>query len=357
MAEADQDKTEQPTSFRLEEARKKGEVAKSADVVGMLMLVVFAVTFLLTVHGVLSTLKAATREVFGMAGARPSLGMEFSAWIIQAYSPLMQALAPLLMALVVTAVVANLAQTGPIFATHPLTPDFKRMNPKNALQRVFSMRGLWELGKLLVKLMLLIGLAWWAATQLPAFVGSIALTNPARLPSLLLAAFWKTSIYVLLVLGVVALTDLLFVRKDYMRKMRMSRRELRDETKRHDGNPEVKSKQKQQIRELLRKVRSLPRVAEADVVLTNPTEYAIALQYRPKTMRAPIVLSKGRGFLAARVRGAAMRKGIPVVRSPELARALYRDCEIDGPVPEALYLQLAPIYRQVFARRTRVASA
>ena len=357
MAEADQDKTEQPTSFRLDEARKKGEVAKSADMVGVLMLSVFAVTLMLTATGVVLALVGATRQVFGIAGARPALGMEFTAWVGQAYAPLVQALAPLVMALLVTAIIANVVQTGPIFTAHPIKPDFKRMNPKNAVQRLFSMRGLWELGRLVVKLMVLAGLCWWVTTWLAAFVGSIAMSTPDQLPTLLLGAIWKTSIYVLLVLALTAVADLLFTRKDYMRRMRMSRRELRDETKRRDGNPEVKSKQKQQIRELLKKVRSLPRVADADVILTNPTEFAVALQYRPKTMRAPVVLAKGRGFLAARVRAIAMRKGVPILRSPKLARALYRECEIDAPVPEELYGSLAPIYRQIFASRRKAVTA
>lgn len=356
MAEGDQDKTEQPTSFRLDEARKKGEVAKSADMVGVLMLSVFAVTLMLTATGVVLALVGATRQVFDIAGARPALGMEFTAWVGQAYAPLVQALAPLVMALLVTAIVANVVQTGPIFTAHPIKPDFKRMNPKNAVQRLFSMRGLWELGRLVVKLMVLAGLCWWVTTWLATFVGSIAMSTPDQLPTLLLGAIWKTSIYVLLVLALTAVADLLFTRKDYMRRMRMSRRELRDETKRRDGNPEVKSKQKQQIRELLKKVRSLPRVADADVILINPTEFAVALQYRPKTMRAPVVLAKGRGFLAARVRAIAMRKGVPILRSPKLARALYRECEIDAPVPEELYGSLAPIYRQIFASKRKAVS-
>jgi flagellar biosynthetic protein FlhB len=152
------------------------------------------------------------------------------------------------------------------------------------------------------------------------------------------------------VLVLIAILDWLFVRRDFTRKLRMSRRELRDEHKRRDGDPEIKSKQKKLIRDLLRKARAVPKVGEADFVLTNPTHYAVAMQYRPATMRAPIVLAKGAGFLAARIRDVAGRHGVPLVRSPELARALYRDVDVDAPVPEALYGQLAPIYRRMFGR-------
>lgn len=355
MAEGDQDKTEQPTPYRLEEARKKGEVAKSADLIGVLGLAAFVVTLLLTASGIVTTLADATRRVIGLAGARPRIGAELTAWLGEAYAGLLQNLMPLLLALVVTAVVSNVLQTGPIFSAHPIKPDFKRMNPANAVKRLFSMKGLWELGKLTVKLSLLAALCYFAIAAASGLVARIASVPSSRLPDMLLDSFWKTSLYVLLVLGLVALADLLFVRKDHMKRMRMSRREMRDETKRRDGDPEVKSKQKRQIRELLKKVRALPKVGDADVVLTNPTEYAVAVQYRPKTMRAPVVLAKGRGFLAGRVRAIAQRAGVPVMRVPPLARALYGECEIDGPVPEALYGQLAPIYRKLYANGQGVA--
>ena len=349
MAEGDQDKTEQPTPHRLEEARRKGEVAKSADLVGVLGLAAFAVTLLLTASDIVVTIADATRRVIALAGARPRIGRELTAWLGETYSGLLQSMMPLMLALMVVAVVANLVQTGPIFTAHPVKPDFKRMNPANAVKRLFSMRGLWELGMLTVKLLLLAALCYFAAMAAPRLVALVASSQPVRLPGLLLAGFWKVSLYVLVVLAVVALADLMFVRKDHMKRMRMSRREMRDETRRRDGDPEVKSKQKRQIRDLLKKVRALPRVADADVVLTNPTEFAVAVQYRPRRMRAPIVLAKGRGFLAGRIRAIALRSHVPTMRVPPLARALYADCNIEEPVPESLYGQLAPVYRQLFA--------
>jgi flagellar biosynthetic protein FlhB len=353
MADADQDKTEQPTPYRLEQARERGEVAKSVDMVGALGLLVFAVVIMLTAAGIVGSVTAATRQIIAMAGMRPDVGAGFAGWLGQVYAGLLPQLMPLLLALIVVAVVANVAQTGPIFSTHPITPDFKRMNPAQAIKRVFSRRTLWELGKLVVKLALLAGLGWLGAQAAPSWVARIVGAQPVQLPGLLQDGFWTTSLYVILVLALVALADLMFVRRDHMRRMRMSRRELRDETKRRDGDPEVKSKQKRQIRELLKKVRALPRVADADVVLTNPTHFAVAVQYRPRTMRAPIVLAKGRGFLASRVRALAERNGVPIVRSPVLARALHRQCDIDVPVPESLYGQLAPIYRELYASDRR----
>lgn len=357
MADADQDKTEQPTQSRLEEARRKGEVAKSPDLTAVLMLGIFVVVTILTGRDIAMALASATRNTMQLAGVQPRIGADLVAWLVDTYSGLLQAMTPLILALLVIAVVANLGQTGPIFSTHALAPSLQRMHPMNAIKRLFSMRGLWELGKLVLKLSLLGLLAYIAVGHAASFVGKIALSSPALLVEQLRSGFWTTSAYVLLVLLIVAVADLAFMRKDHGKKMRMSRREVRDDAKRRDGDPEVKSKQRRQIGELLKTVRSLPRVADADVILTNPTHYAVAVQYRPRSMRAPIVLSKGRGLLAARVRRAAQRAGVPVVRMPALARALYRDCAIDAPVPEDLFDALAPVYRTLYANRRSSAAA
>lgn len=351
MSQPDQDKTEKATPHRLEEARKRGEVAKSQDVTGGLVMIVAAAIIAVTGGGVALALANATRRMIELAGNAPSLDHAFVGWASHTYAPVWQSLMPLLLGLVVAGVVANLAQTGPMFTTHPLKPDFKRMNPAQTVKRVFSMRTIWELGKLFVKAVLLAGVCVLFVSKAQMLAEAVAMTLPQRVGELALAAFVKTSVYVLLVLGLVAVVDLLFTRREFMRRMRMSRRELRDEVKRRDGDPAVKAKQKQQIRDLLKKARALNRVQDADVVITNPTHVAVALRYRSGQMLAPVVLAKGAGFLSARIRMLATRHRIPIVRVPALARALYRECEIDGAVPELHYAQLAPVYRALWAQR------
>jgi len=345
----DQDKTEQPTPHRLEEARSRGEIAKSTDATGAIVMIAFAAIVALTGAWVATSFARATQRLIEFAGNAPALNGAFTGWVSHTYAPVWQALTPLVLGLIVAAIAANVLQTGPVFTTHPLKPDFKRMNPAQTVKRIFSMRTLWELAKLVLKALLLAGLCVLFVSKARALAEAVALTLPQRAGELALSAFVKASTYVLLVLGLVAIADLLFTRREYMRKMRMSRRELRDEIKRRDGDPTVKSKQKQQIRELLKKTRALGRVREADVVLTNPTHVAIALQYRPGKMLAPVVLAKGAGVLSRQIRFLAARHRVPLVRVPALARALYRECEIDGPVPELRYGELAPIYRELWA--------
>jgi len=349
MSQPDQDKTEQPTSYRLDEARKRGEVAKSVDVTGVVVMIAFAAILALTGAWIATGLATATRRMIELSGNAPALNGAFMDWVSHAYAPVGQALSPLVLGLIVAAIVANVFQTGPIFTTHPLKPDFKRMNPMQTVKRIFSMRTLWELGKLLFKSVLLLGVAALFAWKARALAEAVVMTLPLRAGGLVLSAFVKASTYVLLVLALVAFADFLFTRREYLKKMRMSRRELRDEIKRRDGDPTVKSKQKQQIRELLKKTQALGRVQEADVVLTNPTHVAVALQYRPGKMLAPVVLAKGAGLLSRQIRVLAARHRVPIMRVPPLARALYRECEIDGPVPEGRYAELAPIYRELWA--------
>ena len=146
MSQPDQDKTEQPTPHHLEQARQRGEVAKSADVSGSLVLVVFVAALAMTVGGIAVALANATRRLLALAGNTPELNAAFAHWTARTYGPVGQAVLPLVLALVVTGVLGNVLQTGPMCTTQPLKPDFKRMNPANALRRIFSMRTLWELG-------------------------------------------------------------------------------------------------------------------------------------------------------------------------------------------------------------------
>jgi flagellar biosynthetic protein FlhB len=351
MSQTDQDKTEKPTSYRLEEARKRGEVAKSTEAVGNAVMIAFAVVATMSGAWVAAAFAMATRRMIELAGNVPAFDGSFMTWVCHVYAPVAQALTPLLLAVLVAAIAANVLQTGPMFSAHPFKPDFNRMNPAQNLKRLVSPRILWELGKMLVKALLLGVVCWVFVQQAGALAESVAMTMPQRIGSVALASFGKASLYVLLVLGLVAAADLMFMRRDFLRRMRMSRRELREEHKRRDGDPMIKSRQRQQIRELLRKVRALGRVADSDVVLTNPTHVAVALRYEPGRMLAPIVMAKGAGVLSARIRDLAGRHGVPVVQVPPLARALYAECEIDGQVPEALYRELAPVYRELWASR------
>lgn len=356
MSEADKDKTEEPTPYRLEEARKRGEVARSMDVPGLVVMSVAAAIIVLTGADAGMRLAQATERMILISGEVSAVDGALTAWMRQAYAPVWQGLTPLLLGLLVAAVLGHVAQTGPMLTTHPLKPDFKRMNPAQAFKRIFSMRTLWELAKMAVKFGLLGAVCATFAWKAGALSEDVALTHPRRMGDLVASTFGWASLYVLLVLAVVGLADFMFARREFMKKMRMSRRELKDEIKRRDGDPAVKSKQKQQIRELLKKARALAKVPSADVVLTNPTHVAVALRYRPGETLAPVVVAKGAGVIARGIRTLAARHRVPIIRSPALARALYRQCAIDAMVPADRYGELAPIYRELWAAQAEAAA-
>lgn len=350
MSQGEENKTEQPTPFRLEEARKKGQVPRSAELGGVLVLLAFCIAMAVAAPRLVrSTADAVTRCLL-LSGNAPPAGTSLVRWLGSTFAPVGQALVPVVLATVVMAVVANLIQTGFVFSSDPIKPDFTRMNPAQALKRLFGLRTLWDMAKLALKVGTIGVLAWCAYRGITATVGAIASASPHRLPAWLGTVLGRVAIWMLVILGLLALLDLVFTRREYLRKLRMSRRDIKDEHKQREGDPDIRAKRRRMLSELLKRSRSIGRVPEADVVMTNPTHVAVALRYRPRTMRAPIVLAKGTDRVAERIRNLATRHGVPMLRSPELARALLRECPIDHPVPDTLFTQLAPVYRWLMSR-------
>lgn len=350
MADDQQDKTEQPTASRLKDARDKGQAAKSAELTGIITLVVFSVAFTGALGGLAAAFARAMRASLAMAGAAPNLSGGLAHWLAAAYAPAWDALLPAVFALVVSAVAANVLQTGVMFSTEPLKADFSRLNPVKGFKRVASMRTAWDLLRLLLKLVILGAVLFGLGHALQGTLLGSAVRSPADMPALLEETFVRVLKWVVGTLALIAVLDLVYSRREFIRKLRMSRRDMKDEHKRQEGDPSIRSKRRRLARELLKRGRSIARVPAADVVVTNPTHVAVALRYRTATMLAPIVLSKGAGWMAARIRRSAARSGVPIVRSPALARALFRECDIDDAIPADLYTDVGQVYRQVMAR-------
>jgi flagellar biosynthetic protein FlhB len=346
----EQDKTEKPSPFRLQEARGKGQAARSTELSSVICLGVFCFALISGLTGIAHALAEALRASIALAGASPTLGNGFALWMQGAFSPVWSALGPSIFALVIAAVAANVLQTGPIFSTTPLKPDPSRLNPIKGFKRIFSLRTVWDLGRLVLKVALLSSLMAWMVKALWQPLMATAAAPPSAVPTLLAELFSHVSKWMLFVLGLIALLDLLFSRREFIRKLRMSRRDMKDEHKRNQGDPAIRAKRRRLAREVLARIQSVARVPAADVIVTNPTHVAIALQYRTSRMLAPIVLSKGAGWLSARIRQVGARHGVPIVRSPELARALFKECGIDQPIPADRYSQVGSIYRWVMTR-------
>jgi len=260
-------------------------------------------------------------------------------------------LAPFFFMVLVLPILTKLFQTGPVFTFFPLKPDPKRLNPVQGFKRVFSLRMLFEAGKTFLKFGLFAAIAYGAIVGAFPSILSMPQVDPKGYAPMLLQAICALSFKLVLALFLIALLDLLYTRWDYAKKMRMSRRELKEEVKRREGDPQVRAKIKELQREAAKRSRSAQRVPDADVLITNPTHLAVALEYRRDEMKAPRLIAKGAGETAENMKSFARRSDVPVIERPGLARHLFREVDIDQPIPESAYEPVARIYAEIYAAR------
>ena len=352
MAEqADRDqRTEQPTPKRLQDAREKGQVPRSRELAGTAVMVSGAATLLLAggfLAGGLESVMRAGMSIDRIALADPTAAVTaFAAAIVEAGL----ALAPLLGVVTLVAMLAPLATGGFVFSGKALGPDLSRLNPLQGLKRVFGVQGLAELAKALAKFVVVGGTAalvvWWL---LPDMMRLAAMPTARALQG----AVWLLGLAGLLMsaaLVLVAAVDVPFQVWSHKRNLRMTRREVLDELKQTEGRPEVRSRVRAAQRELARR-RMMQDVPRADVVVTNPTHYAVALKYEPGRMRAPRVLAKGRDLVALEIRRVAAEHGVPLFEAPPLARAIHATTEIGREIPAGLYLAVAQVLTYVYQLR------
>ncbi|WP_457391233.1 EscU/YscU/HrcU family type III secretion system export apparatus switch protein [Roseateles sp. P5_E1] len=342
--EQDLDRNEQATPHKLDEARKRGQVARSQDAASFAVLV----TAMLACYAMLAPAVKGLASLLarGLASA-PSLMDDPAAasqLIGKELHEAMLVLAPLLFAVVVVALMAGLLQSGGlVFSSSPITPDFTRLNPAQGFQKLFSMRVIYEAFKSTFKLAALMGTAYLALHALmPGALKLLGLPGKALLFRVMESSGGLMA-KLCAVLLVFVLVDLLFVRWDFLRNLRMSKREIEDEHKNREGDPRIRNRQREIRMQFLKAASSVQKVPQAQVVVTNPTHVAVALRYEHGVTPAPLVVAKGAGMLARQIRRAANKAGVPIVHSPRLARALYKEVPQDAYVPEQWYPPVARI--------------
>jgi flagellar biosynthesis protein FlhB len=353
MAGEDFDRNEAATPYKLQKAKEKGQVAKSSDVVSA---VVFCVAVVyLSWRGVETTLgqfrfdQVLLRHLLHLDSSGAALWPLISEMIVGTLGWI----APFLAVIVLAAIVGNVFQTGPVLSVEPLSADFDRLNPVSGLKKVLSVRTLFDTARACFKLVLLAGVAYYALLDLaPQFYNLSGLPALGYL-HLLVADMASLSFKMAALLVVIALLDLLFTKREFAKKMRMSKRELKDEHKQRDGDPRIKARMRELQREARKRSQGLRNAQTADVVLTNPTHIAVALRYGHGEMESPQVVAKGAGHLAAGIRKIAARHNIPVVRSPSLARKLFQELDVEHHVPPQMFAEVARIIVWVFAMRDR----
>lgn len=351
MAEQDQDRSEQATPFKLQEAKRRGQVAKSLDINSFFLIAGALVMFWLSGQRMIVDGLRVERVIFDQAHVLDFRIPSLIGWFADIALFLVSSLAPFFVVVIALAVLSNMAQTGPIFSMFPLKPDPKRLNPVQGFKRIFSARMLFEALKTFVKLGLFAAVAYGVIVgMLPVILGLIDV-DPRAFPAVLLEHVSSLVFKLLLAILVVALLDLLYTRWDYAKKMRMSHREVKEEIKRREGDPQVRAKIKELQREAAKRSKSLRRTPEADVLITNPTHVAVALKYDREAMAAPRVIAKGTGETALNMRAVAARHGVPVMERKSLARQLFREVDIDQPIPLTVYEPIARLYAEIYSSR------
>lgn len=352
MAEQDIDRSEAATPYKLRKAHEQGQAARSTDAVGAVVFAAAMVTVAWQGWSSVTELLRLARMVLAQvlpAAADGSLPPVASDIVLSAAAVVL----PFMLVLMVAAVLGNLLQTGVILSVEPLKMDFDRVNPATGLKRLFSMRTLFDGFKACIKLVVLVTAAWLALESLLPQFYALAALSPAAFLRTLVADVADLGLKMALVLGLIAALDLAYTRREFGQKMRMSRRELKDEHKNREGDPRIRARLRELRTEMLKRSKALRNTRSADVVLTNPTHYAVALRYVHGEMDAPQLVAKGAGQLAASMREIAFRHRIAVVRSPALARRLFRELDIDQSVPASFHADVARVIVWVFAMRAQ----
>lgn len=353
--ESDQEKTEAPTPHRLEKAREEGQIPRSRELTSLLMVLVG-----------LSIIWMGGEPLARQLAAMLAAGLHFDhniindpRLIVNQVSLLIKqaiwALLPLMGGLVIVAIAAPMLLGGLLFSGKSIQFKFSKLNPLSGLKRMLSAQTGAELLKAFLKATLVGSVtAWYLWHNWPDMM---RLMSESPVAALKHALNMVAACGLLIVMGLIPMVgfDVFFQIFSNLKKLRMSRQDIRDEFKQQEGDPHVKGRIRQQQRAIARR-RMMADVPKADVIVTNPTHYSVALQYDEKKMSAPRVLAKGAGLVALRIREIGNENRIPVLEAPPLARALYRHAEIGQQIPGQLYSAVAEVLAWVWQlRRWRVA--
>jgi flagellar biosynthetic protein FlhB len=344
MAAEDQDsRTEDPTGKRQAEALNKGNVAISRDV-GYAVMLLTAVAVMLLVLPVTMRPLFAMMQNFVQQPERIPLDSpaDIGRLIHTVGFTMALGIGPAMLIFMGTGIIGTIAQLGGfLWSTEKLKLNWGMLNPGRGISRIFSSRALIEWAKGLVKLILVALVTFFVLRPEFAHVEVMIGTEPAQTAAMLLNGMRRLLLTALIVIAVVAVADFMYQRWQHWRSLKMTKQEVKDESKNADGDPIIKNQQRARRRQRARQ-RMLQAVPKASVVITNPTHYAVALQYE-QGMNAPKLVAKGVDFLAARIREMAVANDIPIIENPPIARALHAAVEVDQEIPPEHYKAVAEI--------------
>ena len=347
MAEETGDKSQDATAHRRQQAREEGQVAQSQDLASALLLL-----------GSLLVLMFAGTNFVEFAGRLLASHLGGDAWLsadrdfavlhlTDTTRSLAWAIAPILGFVMLLAVATHLMQVGFVYVPSKLAPDFSNVNPLSGFKRIFSLSGTVRLGFGIFKILVVGAVAFVSLNNRRDEILALATLEIAQIALFTWDICLWTSLKIGLALLVLGILDYGYQWWKQEQDLRMTPQEVREEMRNLQGDPQVLARRKQVQRQIAMQ-RLSSSVPKADVVITNPTELAIAVQYDPETMNAPIVVAKGAGVVAARIRKLALENGIPIIEKKPLAQALYKDVDLNHPIPDQLYAAVAEILAYVY---------
>ncbi|NPA81861.1 MAG: flagellar biosynthesis protein FlhB [Epsilonproteobacteria bacterium] len=342
----DMEKTEEPTPKRIEDAKKEGNVPRSMDVNSFITLTAALVVTIFMFSFISQRLEKLYIYYVSFIGSEITK-KSVILFAIETFKEMGLMVLPIAVMAALGGIISAVMQFGFIFTTKPLIPNLGKINPIKGLKNLFSVKKLIDGIKIVLKV---------AIVFTVAFIFLIKFIK--ELPTVIFYNYIEQLIWLrdkaivligvmLVILAILALIDLLIVRFQYFKSLRMSKQEIKEEFKQMEGDPQIKARIKKLQMELAKK-RMMQNVPSADVVVTNPTHYAVALRYDKTKERAPRVIAKGINHLALRIKEIAIENGVQVVENPSLARELYKSCEVDEEIPEKLYQAVAEVLAYVY---------
>ena len=342
----DQEKTEEPTPKKIEDARNEGNVPKSQDTSGVITLFVAILALLMLFPFMAKHVMILFQYYFSLVG-QPLDKLFMLDIAIVTIREFLLIIMPLAISVAVSGVIAALAQFGFLFTTKAIMPDFKKIDPIKGTKNLFSMKKLIEGVKITFKSFTTLGVGFvfffYFITELP----TVALFGLDDQLDWLKDKMIIIALVMLLIIFIFALIDIVIVRKQYFDGLKMSKQEIKDEMKNMEGDPLIKAKIRQ-IQMQASQKRMMSEVPSADVVITNPTHYAVAIRYNEEKSHAPIVVAKGMDNIAQKIKQIARESNVHIVQNPPLARSLYAEVEIDKAIPETLFGAVAEVLAYVY---------
>ena len=343
----DSEKTEEPTQKKLDDARTKGQVATSREVNHWIMFVAMAVFLLGLAPPLANDISLAMIGFLESPHSVEITAKSLPIILAAALADVAMAIAPTAALFIVAAFLAGVLQNGMLFSPESIKPSLEKISPLAGIKRMFSMKSIAEFAKGILKLIIVGSIA--AAVVMPEMAAVETLSGMAAgdLIGRLATVAVKLLLAVLAVMTAIAVADLLYQTWEHQKQNRMSRHDMKEEYKQTDGDPMIKQRLRQIRAERSRK-RMIAEVPKADVIITNPTHFAVALKYDQMAMSAPTVIAKGADTAAFRIREVARENGVPIVENPPLARAIYASVDLDQEIPEEHYKAVAEVINYVW---------